>query len=172
MSSKRQKRAARKRAKQQTSTIVTEANKQPVYIGTHEVVEVNPTPERWARGVWHQGTNREGAHVDVASDMIGRLGYEGKLNGTQVEAARTFQELRAGYVAELGVPGYGSCLDVEPSGHDSGDGNVQAVRTYEAMSDRIGRIKTAILCDECDKGPDQQPDNLEVLRNALNVVAQ
>lgn len=129
-----------------------------------------PTPERLARGVWSKTAAKDAGMLDMASDMIGRLGVEGKLTAQQVEAARAFQEARTGYLAEIGTRGFGSCLADNQTGYDAGDGNVGIYRAYKALENRIGVIKTGILAHEVDKLADQEPRNLEVLQNALNCI--
>ncbi|MEY1555315.1 hypothetical protein AB3Y40_06735 [Yoonia sp. R2331] len=110
--------------------------------------------------------------IDLAYDMIGRLGAEGKLTAQQVESARVFQERRALYVAELEVPGFKSCLAGGSGGYDGSDGNPEAVQAYNVMVERIGRISTACLVIECGKLTEQRPASLDALRNALNVLGE
>lgn len=133
-----------------------------------------PTPERKRRGVWAKPTGAD-KHmhpmVDLAHDMIGALYAEGKLSHSQEQAARLFQELRAGFVAELGVTGYRSCLDDSRGGYDAGDGDAEAIRAYQGLANKIGRVKTALLTVETEKPGDGKPNDLAALRNALDCVA-
>lgn len=130
-------------------------------------------PEQRDKGIWAEAQGfdmRDKPVVNLAQDMIGRLGHENKITGRQVDAARQWQELYAGYVAELGTRGFNSCLADSQSGYDASDGNPAAVRAYNAMCNRIGRIKVATLRIECDKGREDRPNDLNVLRAALDAV--
>lgn len=106
--------------------------------------------------------------VDLASDYIGQLFHSKQINSSQEQAARTFQELRAAYVQELGTTGFGSCLADNQQGHDSSDGNPEAIRAYEALTARIGRIKTASLV-LMTEGTEV---DITALRRALDEVAR
>lgn len=136
---------------------------------------VRPTAQRMAQGKWAEpqgALQSQQPMVDLASDMIGAL-YQGrKITNTQEQAARLFQELRAGYLAEIGTRGYRSCLADNQSGFDGGDGNVEVVQAYRSLEGRIGRVCVTALVLEVDKRPDQRPHDLGVLKNALNVVAR
>lgn len=130
-----------------------------------------PTPERRVRGEWAKPPKGEpGPMVDLAPDMIGRLLADQRITRQQEQAARLFQELRAGFEAELGVPGYGSCLNDSRAGYDATDGNAEAIAAWRRMEVRIGRVKSALLQHETAKGADQQPNDLGALRNALDCV--
>lgn len=130
---------------------------------------MRPTPERLARGSWH--TTKDG-QCDMASDLIGRLGVEGKLTGQQVEAARTFQEIHAAYNAELGTVGYRSCLAGGSGGYDNGDGNPEAVRAYNRMANHVGPKHLWLLRQDCAKGPDDRSWSIEGLRAALDAMGE
>lgn len=170
MISNRKRREIKKafRAAKQTHTAPT-TDLRIVTAPTSETT-TRPTPERLARGVWSKTAAKDAGMLDIASDMIGRLGVEGHLTGQQVEAARVFQEARAGYLAEIGTRGYGSCLADNQTGYDAGDGNIGVYRAYKALENRIGAIRTGILAHEVDKLEHERPRNLEVLRNALNCI--
>jgi hypothetical protein len=107
--------------------------------------------------------------IDLAADMIGALLSAARITRQQEQAARLFQELRAGYVAELGVPGFGSCFNTG-GGHDSGDGSVETMQAWRRMENRIGRVRSALLQHETAKGQDCQPNDLGALRAALDCV--
>lgn len=126
-----------------------------------------------ARGKWAEpkGEYKDAAIVDLASDMIGQLYYSKQITTSQEQAARLFQELRAGYLAELGTKGYGSCLADNQSGYDASDGDPAAIKAYRNLETRIGRIKTACLILECDRGASEEPVSLIALRRALDAVA-
>lgn len=147
---------------------------EPVTISTTPAQEreVAPTTEQRAKAAYAkpgEGKGNNAGHWrNLHPDMIGRLHHEGKLSQSQYEAARLWQEIRAAWVAELGTPGYGSCLADNQSGYDAGDGNIAAVRAYTAMRDKIGRVASSVLSIECDKGADRRPSDLVFLRVALN----
>lgn len=133
-----------------------------------------PTPERMAHGKWvsPQGSGKHmQPMVDMASDMLGRLYISGQITTSQEQAARTFQQVRAAYIQELGTKGYGSCLADNQSGYDGGDGDPSVIAEYTALEWKVGRINIACLKIECDKSADQSPGDLGALRRALDAVA-
>jgi hypothetical protein len=133
--------------------------------------DTSPTPEQMALGTYKRakGPDRDSKpYVNIAPDMIAVLRNAGKLTEAQTEAARDFQAVYADWVAELGCQGTVSCLVERTGGFDGSDGNINAVRAYNRIRDRIGRVKTALLCYETAKGPDQRPRSLDALRNALD----
>lgn len=134
-----------------------------------------PTREQRAAGIYQNPAKHESletAWINRASDMIGRLDVEGKLTNEQVQAARTFEGIWRSYQDEIGVAGYGSCLDQSGGGYDGGEGNPDVYREWKALCDKIGRVAVACLRTEISKGPDGQPDNLERLRVFLERVAR
>ncbi|MBQ2263251.1 MAG: hypothetical protein II336_18055 [Loktanella sp.] len=131
-----------------------------------------PTPERWARGRWAEATGAgKDARplVDLAHDMIGRLYLQGQITAAQHDNARTFQELRAGYLQELGAKGFRSCLGGGVGGYDAGDGNVAAVVAYRSMERHIGKAHTSTLIWDLEQIYGQ-PRDLAKLRAALDAV--
>lgn len=168
--------AARRRRKARNAQVApsggqgSQMQKAPLTGAENGVYEM-PTKERHARGTWAPpAKGQPGPHVDLAADMIGRLHIEGAITTSQEQAARLFQELRAGFEAELGVPGYGSCFNDSRAGHDGGDGNPEAITAWRRMEQRIGRVKSALLQVETAKGADQKPNDMGALRNALDCV--
>lgn len=141
----------------------------PAQRGAHRqlITTDQPTAERIAKSTWHRAGSAS-PMVDKAPDMVSRLRNERVLSEAQFEAAQAFMEIRAAYVAELCVNGFKSCLAGGIKGHDDSDGNAAAVREYEALKERVGRIPTAILIAECEKGPDKHPRDLGALKNALD----
>ena len=130
-----------------------------------------PTPERLERGTWAepQGMGKDmQPTVDLTADLIGELYHAGKLNPSQEQAARLFQELRAAYLAELGTSGYGSCLADNQQGYDGSDGNPAVIAEYRALERKIGRIKTACLVLMTEG----KRVDLTALRRALDEVAR
>jgi hypothetical protein len=128
-----------------------------------------PTQERLSRGSWKSpDTKAGGAYVDMACDMIGRLTVSGQITQQQAQSARTFSEVYAAYLEEIGISESKSCLAVSSGGFDAGDGNPATYKRYYAMRDRIGRVKVSLLQTECAKDPSGQPRNLAALRNALD----
>lgn len=133
-----------------------------------------PTDERRAHGVWVEPkglAKHTSPMVDLAPDLIGVLYQTKRITSAQEQAARMFQELRAGYVAELGTKGYGSCLADNQSGYDDSDGNPEAIAAYRSLERRLGRINIALLQVECEKGPDAKPWDVIALRTVLDMVA-
>lgn len=129
-----------------------------------------PTPQQEGKGVYTRakGPGRTEAVVNLTPDMIGRLLHERKITPDQEQAARAFQSLRHAYLGELQTRGYGSCLADNMAGYDDSDGREQIVRAYRHIEDSLGRVKIACLKLECEKGPECQPFDLGVLRNALD----
>lgn len=170
MSSKAARKRNKKKFKLPPNTKVQEVSN----IRTAPAQTSRPTPERLSQGRWAtpQGMGKDmQPMVDLASDMIGALYQSKQITTSQEQAARLFQELRAGYLSELEVAGYKSCLAGGVRGYDGGDGNVEAIKAYRSLESRIGRIKTACLILECDRGQHERPINLEVLRRSLDAVS-
>ena len=132
--------------------------------------ETRPTREQRAKHAHWQKPAKGGHWKNAAPDMIGRLYAERRLTYDQHEAARTWQELRADFEAELGVSGYRSCLDGSQGGHDSGDGNPGVIAAYRAMETKLGRVKIARLKIECDRTAEAEPLCLEHLRVCLDAI--
>jgi hypothetical protein len=134
---------------------------------THE--NNRPTPQREAMGKFEY-KDKTGA-FDKHHDMIARLHSEGSLSKAQEDAARAYQEVRAGFVSELGIAPIKDSCDASQGGFDAGDGNPAAKKAHDDMRNRIGRIKWAVLDQEVGKGSDGRPRDLGALRNALSCVA-
>jgi hypothetical protein len=130
-----------------------------------------PTDERLARGQWTAPDSNGGAFVDLACDMIGRLLVSKQITQQQSQEARTFSEVYAAYLEEIGISESKSCLAVSSGGFDPSDGNEAVFKRYYAIRDRIGRVKTSLLQTECSKSADDKPANLLALRNALDCLA-
>lgn len=167
-------RAERRRQKRASRTVAASVasapqNTAPEPLSATETGETAiPTPERLKRGYWPE-RGSQGLQQDEHPDMIGRLHQQGALSQSQHDAARLWQYIRAAWVAELGVAGYRSCIG-DFGGHDETDGNVEAVKRYLGLRDKIGRVAEATLRIECDKPADARPISLAVLRNALDRV--
>lgn len=161
----------RNRERKQRPQPIAAPRPDPVYVDTIEAVDNRPTPERRARGIWIEPTGKDADdHMirDAAVDMIGKLFAMNRITYAQYEAARTFQAIVAAFQQELGVSGYRSCLADHTGGYDGSDGNPEVIAAYRAMQRRIGVTRFLLLRTECDKGPDQKPGNLDVLRKALD----
>ena len=141
---------------------------QPVQIV--QTIDNRPTAERMRRGIWIVASRDEDAHIviDRAVDMIGRLFATGQIDYAQHVAARQFQEIVDAGIAELGCTGYRSCLAGGIGGHDGDDGNPAAWRAYDAMKRRLGAVRFAFLRMETEKGPTEYPQDIAVLRRALD----
>lgn len=132
-----------------------------------------PTPERWARGIWAEaaGAGKEARPlVDLASDMVGRLYATKQITSAQHDAARMFQELRQGYLKELGARGFKSCLAGGVGGYDATDGDVAAVRAYRSMERKIGSAHCAVLMFDLEQ-INGTPRSIDRLRLALDAIA-
>ena len=131
---------------------------------------VRPTKERAARGVWAvtDGDRSKAPMIDRAHDMIGVLDTQGKINHSQEQAARVFQEVVAAYIADLGIGSYRSCLNDGGGGHDGGDGNIEAKRAHDGLKKRLGAVRYLYLRTETEKPTDGKPGSIEYLRRALD----
>ena len=167
MSSKAQRRAIKKANNAAQSMVRAPRDDLRVITGGRSEITAQPTTERRARGSWHKTPN---GMQDMASDMIGRLSTEGNLTSQQVESARVFQERRAAYVQELGTVGYRSCLAGGSGGHDSGDGNPEAVSAYRSIENRVGQKHLWMLRQECEKLANDRPWSLAGLQAALDAM--
>jgi len=127
-----------------------------------------PTDERMTRGSWHVAS-KEAPAVDVAADMIGHLRATQKITQAQEQAARTWQELRVAYLAELPeISGYRSCIDPSVPGYDDGDGDAAVIRRYREIERALGQQGRRIVLWVCEHG--ERPYDLRLLRWALDVV--
>ena len=165
--------AARKRNKRKFK-MPKDVHVQPVgEVTLRTAPTTRPTWERLQHGCWAEpsGMGKDMQPiVDLASDMIGEL-YQGRqITTAQEQAARTFQEVRAAWLAELDLAGFKSCLAGGVGGYDGGDGNPEAKAAYQAIERRIGMVKTAILEIECAKLAGAKPNCLIALRRALDVM--
>lgn len=163
---------AEKRRRKSRANITKGADTPDTHAAPQDKPTTRPTPERWSRGTWAeaQGAGRDARPlVDLSCDLIGRLYHEGKLTSSQHEAARTFQELRAGYLQELGAKGFKSCLGGGVGGYDASDGNVAAVVAYRSMERHIGKAHTSTLIWDLEQIYGQ-PRDLAKLRAALDAV--
>lgn len=132
-----------------------------------------PTPEQQPRGVYVRAKG-PGADprqvVNLASDMIGELLCAGDITPSQEQAARTFQEVRSKWLAEIGAANFRSCLDIGACGYDDGDGDPASIAAYRAIERRIGRLHVAVLASEVDKPAGHKPHILGQLRSALQAM--
>ena len=103
--------------------------------------------------------------------MIGSLLVQGHITPQQEQTARDFSQVYAAYKAEIGIAESKSCLAVSSGGFDSGDGDPDVYKRYYAMRDKIGRVRTAMLQDECFKMTDGRPNSILALRDGLDRLA-
>lgn len=175
MSSKAQKRRNKRRAKGYIPPEVATNERTGVKGRSLRAVakrqSMKPTDERRAHGVWVEG-KAEQPDVDLASDMAGTLFHRREINEAQLEAARSFQEVRAAFVAELGVSGYRSCLAGGVGGHDDGDGNPEVFRAYRHITRQLTPPQVRVLEVGLDMPP-EQAGRLTVwkLRDALDAIS-
>lgn len=174
MSSKAQKRRNKRKAKgyeaPTTATNERAGTKALNLAGVAKRQSNKPTTERQRRGVWVTGKEDQ-PDVDLAADMAGSLFHRREITEAHLEAARAFQEVRAAYVAELGVAGYKSCLAGGVGGHDEGDGNPEVFKAYRHITRRLSRPQVRVLEVGLDMAPDQA-GSLTVwkLRDALEAI--
>jgi len=134
---------------------------------------VRPTPERMARGTWtkpHGMGKDEIAVTDLCADMVAYLYLEGAITKGQEQAARTWQEIRARYEAELpDISGYKSCIDGSVPGYDDGDGDPDIIEEYRAIERAMTIRQRREVLRVCLQ--DERPAKIAVLRDGLNVIA-
>lgn len=110
------------------------------------------------------------AVMDMAADVVGALFIDEKITKGQEQAARTWQELHAAYLAELpDISGYKSCLDGGVPGFDDGDGDPEIIRAYRDMEGRMSQAQIREVLWVC--WLDREPNSLEMLKSALNVIS-
>ena len=132
-----------------------------------------PTSERKSRGTWAEPSGM-GKHdrpvVDLASDEIGRLFQAGRITGSQEQAARQYQELRAAYISELpDVRGFKSCLAGSVPGYDDSMGNPEVIAAYRKVESLLGVKGRREMLWVADS--DQKPTNIELFRWCLDAIS-
>ena len=171
MASKAQKRRNKRRAKGDTPDAPQRSGAQTIALrAVSKRQSTKPTPERRTRGVWVEGKDAQ-PDVDLACDMAGALYQARKISQQQLEAARSFQEVRAAYVAELGVAGYRSCLAGGVGGHDDSDGNPEVFRAYRQITRGLSPRQVVTL----ERGLDLSPADagcltVHLIRSALDAI--
>lgn len=148
------------------------AGKRPVE--ADEPHEATPTPEQIGKGMYDAPTGLGRRHkpfINTAPDLIGVLFRQNRISAAEEQAARHFQQVRAGYIAEIGISGYRSCLDQSRGGYDGTDGDPAAVAAYDALRKLLGPRHCAFVAQEVDKLAHQRTDNLLRLRAALRKIA-
>jgi len=171
VSSKAQKRRNKRLAKSSSQVAQDTTGEQVIAIRTVcKRQSMKPTAERRAHGVWVEG-KADQPDVDMASDMAGSLFHRREITEQQLEAARAFQEVRAAYVAELGVAGYKSCLAGGVGGHDEGDGNPEVFKAYRHITRKLSKPQIRVLEVGLDMPP-EQVGSLTVwkLRDAIDAI--
>lgn len=134
---------------------------------------IRPTKERKSRGTWAEpqgGVKSQQPIVDLAHDRIGQLHVDRKITTSQEQAARSWQWLRAKYLAEMPeISGYKSCLAGSVPGYDDGDGDAVVIAAYRAMERSLSLPQRRMMLLVCDMN--ERPPNIEILRAALDVIA-
>jgi len=171
---RRNRKKARTRAKVSVGGVGSQKAVTPVPESRQRVSGDNrPTPERMARGMWAkpQGTAKsQQPTVDLACDMVGILHQSGQITDSQEQAARTWQELRAAYIAEFpDIAGFKSCLHGSVPGYDDGDGDPEIMRAYRSLEAKLSMSHRRMLLWTCDMS--NRPTNIGCLRQALDLVA-
>ncbi len=178
MSSKVARRRNRKKARQASQGVlaahVPEKRRKATTAAAGEArgQAVRPTSERIARGVWAEpvgAVKSQQPIVDMAHDMVGRLHCDRKITDAQEQAARSYQETCAAYLAEMpDIGGYKSCLSGGTGGHDESDGDPTVFAAMRGIERRVGIIGSAELYRVCISG--DRPRNIQILRGALDAV--
>lgn len=133
-----------------------------------------PTPERKSKGTWvWTGTRQAGVihPMDVAAHPIDALEHSGQLSNEQASAGRDFEAL---WNAAKQTPGIRDSTTLwEPKGHESDDGNIEAVTRYRELARRIGMLRDRQLIWVCvyHNAPRNQ-NEIAQLREALNEAAR
>ena len=164
----------RKRVKQAMQSSAPVARPQERHtVTTVTVKAVRPTIERKRRGAWavpHGAGRGEQPMVDMANDVIAVMYLNKMINSRQEQAARTWQELRRAYMAELpDISTYKSCLAGSVPGFDDGEGNPQVIAQYRAIEAKLSTDQRRAILQACDMN--QRPQRNQILRDALDVVA-
>jgi hypothetical protein len=121
-----------------------------------------------ARGCWHVAA-KDAPAVDIAADMVGQLRAAQQITQSQEQAARTWQQLRAAYLAELPeISGYRSCIDPSVPGFDDSDGDPVVIERYREVERALGQQGRRIMLWVCEA--DERPYDLRLLKWALDVV--
>ena len=165
---------AKKRKKSKHRKSPTQRHNAPKAGATPEAPDraVRPTLERAQHGKviipFGMDKNERPAVIE-GNDMVAQL-YDAKhITYTQEQAARTFQQLHADYVADLGISTGRSCLDIGPVGHDEGEGNPETAARHRKIVRALGVIRDAELRLVVLSG--RKPRDLRILRDALDVVS-
>lgn len=163
MTSKAERRRRRKAARAALAS-ATPPQPQHAVSGPYIASDSGPTPERQTRGLWING------NYDAHHDEIARLYAQRKLTPTQEQAARSFEELHTGYLAEYPeLTGYKSCLAGGSGGYDGGDGNPAVIAEYRRAVRKVGMLGERELVWVCvEKHPVRR---LDILRAALDALA-
>lgn len=135
---------------------------------------VRPTSFMMRTGLYElpKGPGRqERPALNMRPDCIAALMIEpAELDGIQHDSARDWQELRARVRAEIGTPSEGrSCLDISPSGHDGGDGDMALAARWRYIRGSMGPARIAILDRTCIDGA--WPKDMDLFRDALDAFA-
>ena len=132
---------------------------------------VRPTPERYRRGDWRfpKGIGKhEMPAVDLAADIVGVM-YENRLiTSPQEQAARTVQSVYGQYIAEFCLAQGRSCLDMSPVGHDTGEGDPEAMAAWRDISAKLSYLQEGALMWTVIQG--NLPASVELVRSALDAV--
>jgi len=129
---------------------------------------LRPTDERMRQGVWHIAGKAAPAVDRTGGDMLGELFIAGQIEKHHYDAGRNFQQLVAAFMADLGIGGYRSCLDISGGGYDASDGNVSVAQEYERTKRRLGAVRFLYLRTELAKPVGAKCNSVEMLRKALD----
>lgn len=134
-----------------------------------------PTPERKQRGHWVFVAAMKGgskAAKDMTSHPIDRMEYTGQITNDQASAARDYEQL---YRSAVQIGGIRDSTTLwEPKGHESDDGNVEAVTRYRQFCRAVGMIRERQLQWVCIERNEPRPTEHDIgqFREALNEAAR
>ena len=132
-----------------------------------------PTPERRSKGEWTWvTTDRAGqkAAKDVKANPIDALEHSGALSSDQASAARDFELL---YHRAKATPGIRDSTTLwEPKGFESDDGDIVAERDRRELYLFLGIVRDRQLRHVCVEHNEPRPDQVGLLREALNECAR
>lgn len=133
--------------------------------------EMRPTPERHAKGDWsfvRLEKNGPKAVRDMNAHPIDRLQRAGIITAEQASAAYDYEAL---YRASLQTPQARDSTTLwEPKGHESDDGNVEAVERYRKFCREVGMIRERQMQWVCVEQNDPKPHEVGPFRETLNEV--
>lgn len=134
---------------------------------------VKPTPERRKKGEWvwvAMGKNEPKAARDMKSHPIDAMSYTRTISHQQASAAYDYE---AAYRAALQTPQARDSTTLwEPKGHESDDGNVDAVEKYRKLCRHLGMVRERQMQVVCIEGYMPKRHEIGEFRETCNEVAR